>query len=413
MKCRGAFVGDGSDGSLVVVGLGYVGFALAQAAAHAGYRVHGVDTDSSVVHRLVSAEHDGVTLWSSWNDVPSADAYIICVPTPLTLDDEPDLDPLRAAAHTIAGRLKSGDLVVVESTSYPGTTEEVITPILETSGLRAGVDFDVAFSPERIDPGNPHFGLTTTPKIVAGLDERSTKRTVALYEKLCEHVVAANGIREAELSKLIENSYRQINIAFVNELASICATTGIDLAEALRCASTKPFGFQAFSPGAGVGGQCIPIDPQYLNHWVRERTGDPLAIVDVAQRINGQRPRHIAQRAAEILRERSDGARRSRILVIGVAYKAGIEDTRNSPATDVVRSLSVEDFEIGFWDPLVSAWEVDGQVIPRWEITGPTTVRVDVALVLQVHDVDELSAVSAIADLVLDPSGTLPFARNV
>lgn len=406
-------MGDDSEGSLVVVGLGYVGFALAQAAAQAGYRVHGVDTDSSVVDRLVSAGHDGVTLWSSWEDVPSGDVYIICVPTPLTLDDEPDLAPLRAAAHAIAGRLKSGDLVVVESTSYPGTTEEVITPILETSGLSAGVDFDVAFSPERIDPGNMHFELTTTPKIVAGLDERSTKRTVGLYEKFCEQVVAADGIREAELSKLIENSYRQINIAFVNELARICATTGIDLAEALRCASTKPFGFQAFSPGAGVGGQCIPIDPQYLNHWVRERTGDPLAIVDVAQRINGQRPRDIAHRAAEILREHTNGARRPRVIVIGVAYKAGVEDTRNSPATDVVRALSIEDFDVGFWDPIVSAWEVDGQVIPRWEITGPTPARVDLALVLQVHDVEELHAVVAVADVVLDPSGKLPFARSV
>jgi len=424
---RGDRTSEGKSG-VAVIGLGHVGLAVAVAAAEAGHTVFGVDTDpervsnvqagavaddADVRARLASVLGRGLALRASLDAVPACDIYLVCVPTPLTASREPDLRPLEKAAGDVAKRLTAGDLVVVESTSFPGTTQGVVRPILERSGLSALSDFDLVCSPERIDPGNRRFSISNTPKVVAGVDERSTKRAAAFYSTFCDEIIESTGIREVELSKLIENSYRNINIAFVNELAVLAADAGIDLQEALRCAATKPFGFEAFFPGSGVGGQCIPVDPTYLSHWARQEAGSPLPTLEAAQRANDERP----VRIAEVVRNRLVDITRdggiARVLIVGVAYKARSADVRNSPADDVYRVLRDGHTEIGFWDPLVDAWSCDGQAIPRWEIAGSSATKVDVAVVLQPHDANELAGLSENAAVVVDSTHTVEDAEYV
>lgn len=411
-----------------VVGLGYVGLAVAVSLAKSGVQVHGIDRDPSRIHALRSGVvtndechapdlrrslGDRLHLWTSLAEAPAVDAYVICVATPLSDAGAPDLTAVRDAAASIAAVLRPGNLVVLESTVSPGTTEGIVQPILETSGLSAGIDFDLAYSPERVDPGNTTFDVTNTPKIVAGIDERSTKRAAALYEGICDEVVVAEGVREAELSKLVENSYRQLNIAFVNELAQVCAHTGIDLSEALRCASTKPFGFESFLPGAGVGGQCIPIDPRYLNAWVEESVGRPLVTIDGANRVNGDRPLVVADRVRQCLESLPTDQRKRRLLVVGVAYKTGSPDVRNSPALDFHEAVQDLDVDILFWDPIVRSWAPGGEPLEFWDVGNPMGPKIDVAVVLQCHDSKELSALVQLADVVVDATGRVPGATRI
>ncbi|MFD0537821.1 nucleotide sugar dehydrogenase [Actinomadura luteofluorescens] len=329
---------------LVVIGLGYVGLPLVREAAGppAGRRArpgrargrrlkagmsHIDDVSAEEVERMLRA---GFAPSLHEDVLDGARTVVICVPTPLSPEGGPDLTAVRGAAETVARHLEPGTLVVLESTTYPGTTEEVVRPILEKSGLVAGEEFHLAFSPERIDPGNPVYGVRNTPKIVGGLTPACASAASAFYGKFVDQVVEAKGTREAEMAKLLENTYRHVNIALVNEMAVFCNELGIDLWDAIDCAATKPFGFQAFRPGPGVGGHCIPIDPNYLSYKVRS-LGYPFRFVELAQEINDRMPRYVAERAQQLLNREGRALKGARVLLLGVTYKADIADQRESP----------------------------------------------------------------------------------
>jgi nucleotide sugar dehydrogenase len=338
--------------------------------------------------------------------IDEASAIVITVPTPLT-NHLPDLSAVEAAGITIAQRLRAGQLVVLESTSYPGTTEEVLLPILEKhSGLIAGRDFHLAFSPERIDPGNLAFGLRNTPKVVGGIDAASTEAAAALYGKICETVVTVSGTREAEMAKLLENTYRHINIALVNEMAIFSHEMGIDLWEAIRAAATKPFGFQAFYPGPGVGGHCIPIDPSYLSIRVRD-LGYPFRFVELAQEVNNRMPAYVVRRATELLNTRRKPVNGSLILLLGVAYKENISDTRETPARDIAHRLIELGAQVSYADPHVDSFEVEGRELPRVEDAVVAAAASDLTVLLANHDAFEMNDIAMHARLVLDTRGLL------
>jgi UDP-N-acetyl-D-glucosamine dehydrogenase len=311
---------------------------------------------------------------------------------------------VRAAGRSVATVLSAGDLVVLESTSYPGTTEEVLAPILETSGLTAGVDFSLAFSPERIDPGNRVYGFRNTPKVVGGVNPESTKSAVAFYSLVCDTVVPAAGTREAELSKLLENTYRHVNIALINEMVLFSHQLGIDLWDAIRCASTKPFGFQAFYPGPGVGGHCIPIDPNYLSQRIRSELGQSFRFVELAQEINAGMPAYVARRVQDLLNDLGLPVRGSRVLLLGVTYKADVSDQRESPARPVAQRLSALGARLSYWDPYVPEWVLEDPV-PRVEDLEAALGSFDCLVLLQGHRALDLEVLSQLGARVLDTRG--------
>ncbi|MFD6135460.1 nucleotide sugar dehydrogenase [Isoptericola sp. NPDC056618] len=394
---------------LAVIGLGYVGLPLAREAVRAGLQVRGFDVTTPVVDALnegrshvddisdadvASMVEAGFRATADVEDIRGAAAVVICVPTPLGQDGGPDLGAVIAATRTVAGVLEPGMVVVLESTTYPGTTEEVLKPILEEGGLRCGEDFHLAFSPERIDPGNPTYGMKNTPKVVGGLTPEATERAAALYSRFVDTVVVAKGAREAETAKLLENTYRHINIALVNEMARFCHELGIDLWDVIRLAKTKPFGFQAFYPGPGVGGHCIPIDPNYLSHNVRSRLGYPFRFVELAQEINATMPSYVVRRAQDILNEDAKAMRGSRVLVLGVTYKPDIADQRESPAVAVARALVAQGADLVFHDPHVAQWHVNGEVLDRVADLDTAILDADLVILVQNHsayDVDVLA----------------------
>ncbi|GAA4106713.1 nucleotide sugar dehydrogenase [Actinomadura miaoliensis] len=433
---------------LVVIGLGYVGLPLVREACRAGLRVGGLDRDPRVVAGLkaglshvddVSAAEVEEMLAAGFR--PSVDedvldgarTVVICVPTPLSEEGGPDLTAVRGAAETVARHLEPGTLVVLESTTYPGTTDEVVRPILETSGLAAGEEFHLAFSPERIDPGNPVYGVRNTPKIVGGLTPACASAAAAFYGKFVDEVVQAKGTREAEMAKLLENTYRHVNIALVNEMAVFCHELGIDLWDAIDCAATKPFGFQAFRPGPGVGGHCIPIDPNYLSYKVRS-LGYPFRFVELAQEINDRMPRYVVERAQQLLNQQGRALKGAKVLLLGVTYKADIADQRESPARPVARRLARLGAELRFHDPYVADWRVDGAEVPR--VGPPPVVRpgggqrpgaeqspwdpelvaaledADLVIVLADHAAYEASLLSRHARLLFDTRGRTRGARS-
>ena len=336
-----------------------------------------------------------------------AEVAVICVPTPLDSELGPNLGAVESAARAVAQHLNRGMLVVLESTTYPGTTEEVLVPILESSGLKVGREFHCAFSPERIDPGNNRFTLRNTPKVVGGVTDSCTERAVDFYSKIVDEVVVAAGVREAEMTKLLENTYRHINIALVNEMAQFCAELDIDLWDAIRCASTKPFGFAAFYPGPGVGGHCIPIDPNYLSHRVKTHLGYSFRFVELAQEINAGMPGYVARRLQDLLNDSGRPVRGSKVLILGVTYKADITDQRESPAVDVARALLALGASIKFHDPFVAEWVVDGAIIERVEHLGTGLAETDVAVLLQAHRLFDREILGASATPVLDTRGVL------
>ena len=416
------------DLDLVVVGLGYVGLPLAREACRAGLRVGGLDRDERVVGELAagSSHVDDVSdadlaVMLSAGFTPTTDPaviararhVVICVPTPLTTDQGPDLTAVTGATRAVAENLRAGMVVVLESTTYPGTTEEVVRPILEQSGLVAGEDFHLAFSPERIDPGNPVYGIANTPKVVGGLTRACSDAAAALYGKFVEQVVLAKGTREAEMAKLLENTYRHVNIALVNEMAVFCNELGIDLWDAIDCAATKPFGFQAFRPGPGVGGHCIPIDPNYLSYKVRS-LGYPFRFVELAQEINDRMPRYVAERAQQLLNHHDKPIKGAHILLLGVTYKADIADQRESPARPVARRLRRLGAHLTYHDPHVTTWTIDGEDIPPAETDLTEAVRrADLTLLLQHHADYDVDMLADNARLLLDTRGGVPRRRGV
>jgi nucleotide sugar dehydrogenase len=407
---------------LLVIGLGYVGLPLVREATNVGLNVVGYDIGQGVVDLLNDGRSHvddisdsdvqkmlaaGFRATSDETSVGAPDTIVICVPTPLSEADGPDLTAVRAASETAGRLLRQGMLVVLESTTYPGTTEEVVRPILEkASGLNAEVDFYLAFSPERIDPGNPVYGLRNTPKVVGGLTPDATAAAARFYGKVCDQVVEAKGPREAEMAKLLENTYRHVNIALVNEMAVFCHELGVDLWDAIRCASTKPFGFQAFYPGPGVGGHCIPIDPNYLSYKVRT-LGYPFRFVELAQEINSRMPGYVVDRAAELLNRHAKPLNGANVLLLGVTYKQDIADQRESPAQPIARRLLARGAVLSYHDPHVPAWAIDGRSVRRVTDLDTDIVTADVVILLQNHSEYDLPQLAASAKLFLDTRGKL------
>jgi UDP-N-acetyl-D-glucosamine dehydrogenase len=407
---------------LLVIGLGYVGLPLAREAAMSGLKVAGFDLNEDLVANLNAGRShvgdisdaevaemlaSGFSAQAREAEIGGADTVVVCVPTPLTADNGPDLRAVCAAMEMIGRMLAPGMLVVLESTTYPGTTDEVVRPILEkVSGLTAGLDFALAFSPERIDPGNAHYGVRNTPKVVGGYTSSCTDAAALFYGKICDHVVRARSAREAEMAKLVENTYRHINIALVNEMTTFCHELGIDLWDAIDCAATKPFGFQAFYPGPGVGGHCIPIDPNYLGYKVRT-LGYPFRFVELAQEINGRMPAHVVSRAAEILNHDSKALRGARVLLLGVTYKKNVADQRESPVAVIGRKLSSRGADITYHDPYVAEWAPAGVPVKRAANLDSEVEQADLVILLQDHDCYDLGAVAQSARRVLDTRGRL------
>ena len=407
---------------LLVIGLGYVGLPLVREATKAGLSVAGYDVGQGVVNGLngghshvddISDDDVARMLAAGFRATTSEPGtgepatIVICVPTPLSEADGPDLTAVRAASDTAGRLLRRGTLVVLESTTYPGTTDELVRPILEkASGLSAGVDFNLAFSPERIDPGNPVYGLRNTPKVVGGLTPECTAAAARFYGKVCDQVIEAKSPREAEMAKLLENTYRHVNIALVNEMAVFCHELGIDLWDAIRCASTKPFGFQPFYPGPGVGGHCIPIDPNYLSYKVRT-LGYPFRFVELAQEINSRMPGYVVDRAAELLNRHAKPLNGASVLLLGVTYKRDIADQRESPARPIARRLIARGAVLAYHDPHVPDWAIDGQPVRRAADLDTEIVTADVVILLQDHSEYDLEQLAGEAKLFFDTRGKL------
>jgi nucleotide sugar dehydrogenase len=405
---------------LVVVGLGYVGLPLAREAGLAGLAVAGFDASARVVDALNAGRShvddltdadvqgmldQGFRATTDESVIDSADTVVICVPTPLADDHGPDLGAVEAASRAVARHLRPGMLVVLESTSYPGTTDELVRPILEEGGLVAGRDFHLAFSPERIDPGNATHGLRNTPKVVGGVTPACTDAAAAFYAQVVDTVKRARGTREAEMAKLLENTYRHVNIALMNEMAVFCHELDIDLWDAIDCASTKPFGFQAFYPGPGVGGHCIPIDPNYLSYKVRADLGYAFRFVELAQEINESMPGYVAERVDNMLVADGLQLKGSTVLLLGVTYKADIADARESPAVPLARRLRESGARVLYHDPYVDGWELDGDVLPRVDDVEAAVGAADVTVLLQAHSGYDLPGLAAKAQRMLDTRG--------
>ncbi|MHA3948220.1 nucleotide sugar dehydrogenase [Cellulomonas bogoriensis] len=406
---------------LAIVGLGYVGLPLAQEAVRAGLSVVGFDVNQGVVDGLNSgASHvddlsdadvaamvgAGFSASTDEGVLGRARVVVICVPTPLSADGGPDLGPVRAATAAVARNLVAGMVVVLESTTYPGTTEELVRPALEATGLTVGTDVHLAFSPERVDPGNPVYGIKNTPKVVGGSTPACTAAAVGFYARFIDTVVPAAGTKEAETAKLLENTYRHINIALVNEMARFCHELDIDLWNVIDLARTKPFGFQAFYPGPGVGGHCIPIDPNYLSYNVRTRLGYPFRFVELAQEINATMPTYVAHRAQNILNADGLATKGATILLLGVTYKPDITDQRESPAVDLAKALIDLGAHLTYHDPHVSTWSANGHLIPRAEDLTHALSTADLTILVQNHTSYDTTTLTTHATRLFDTRGT-------
>ncbi|MDQ1292583.1 MAG: UDP-N-acetyl-D-glucosamine dehydrogenase [Actinomycetota bacterium] len=411
--------------TLAVIGLGYVGLPLVREACGSGLNVIGYDVSERVVGALREGRShvddlsdadvrrmldSGLTVTSDPSCLTEADIVVICVPTPLSEDGGPDLTAVTSATCAVRDHLTPGTLVVLESTTWPGTTDEVVRPLLEESGLAAGKDFHLAFSPERIDPGNPEYGLRNTPKVVGGITEGCTQAAAEFYGQVVDTVVRARSTREAEMAKLLENTYRHINIALVNEMAKFSHELGVDLWDVIRCASSKPFGFQAFYPGPGVGGHCIPIDPNYLSYQVRARLGYPFRFVELAQEINAGMPDYVARRVQDLLNEQSKALRGSTVLLLGVTYKPNIADQRESPARPLAARLLAQGADVRFHDPHVRQWSVNGHDVPTLEL-DKGLAEADVVVLLQPHKDYDLEHIAARASVLFDTRGVVTGER--
>lgn len=413
---------DAREGRVAVVGQGYVGLPLAVRAVEVGHTVVGFDLDKPRIDRLrrgesfiddISDDDLGAVLATGRYiatddpaDLAGFTVAVVCVPTPLR-DGAPDLSYIEGAARLVAPHLRPGGTVVLESTTYPGTTEEVFVPILEAgSGLRAGADFHVGYSPERIDPSNQTWGLQNTPKIVSGIDDASAAAVTAFYDSVVDRTVAAPGTREAELAKLLENTFRHVNIALVNELAIYCHELGVDVWSVVDLAASKPFGFMKFTPGPGVGGHCLPIDPSYLSWQVRRALGRTFRFVEIANDVNDNMPAYVVTRVIEHLNRRRLAVNGSNVLLVGLTYKRNSGDARQSPAAVVARRLADLGAQLSAVDPLIAANEVPPGV-RLVEGTAGTVEAADVIVVLTDHEDIDWPLLERHAERVLDTRNRL------
>jgi UDP-N-acetyl-D-glucosamine dehydrogenase len=398
-----------------VIGLGYVGLPLAVAFAQEGCEVIAVDVDSRKVEAIavgssyiedVSDETLGAVAGrlratTNYEDLSAADAVLICVPTPLTRNREPDLGPLLGATQALAKVLRAGQLVVLESTTYPGTTRERVAPLLEESGLVAGTDFNLAFSPERVDPGRTDFTLRSTPKVVGGLTAACAESARALYGVVCDEVLCVSSPEAAELTKLLENIFRSVNIALVNELAMLTDRMGIDIWEVVDAAATKPYGFMRFEPGPGMGGHCLPVDPFYLS-WRAREFDMATEFIELAGKVNQQMPYHCVAKAQRALNDRGLSVKGARVAVIGVSYKPGVGDVRESPALKIIALLRDLGAEVCYHDPHVpSVAELSLASVPIEQAIADA----DLTLIVTAHPSVDHELVARSSRLVLDLRG--------
>ena len=401
-----------------IVGLGYVGLPLAVAFAQEGHDVIGLDTDPGKVEALNGGRSyiedvpdsvleplaERLRATTRYADLASTEAIIVCVPTPLTTSREPDLTYLISAGEKIAGVLQAGQLVSLESTTYPGTTRDDLAPLLEASGMKAGEDFHLAFSPERIDPGRTDYTVRTTPKLVGGLTPECTQRAEALYREICDQVVVVSSPETAELAKLLENIFRSVNIAFVNELAQLCdRLEHVDVWEVVDAASTKPFGFMRFDPGPGMGGHCLPIDPFYLAYKARQVDFYP-EFIELAGKVNQAQPKWCAERVERALNDVRKPVRGSKILVLGASYKAGVGDTRESPALKIMAALRDLGGDVSYHDPHVA--ELPRIGLSSVDLNGALD-EADAVAIVTAHPGIDYGQVVEKASLVVDLRGVM------
>jgi UDP-N-acetyl-D-glucosamine dehydrogenase len=398
-----------------VIGLGYVGLPLAVAFAQEGCDVVAVDIDQRKVDAVAAGESyvedvDSDTLrglgeriraGTHYAPLADAEAVLVCVPTPLTRNREPDLGPLIDATRALAGVLRPDQLVVLESTTYPGTTRERVAPLLEESGLATGRDFHLAFSPERVDPGRTDHTLRSVPKVVGGITPACAERARALYSTVCDEVVIVSSPEAAELTKLLENIFRSVNIALVNELAMLTDRMGIDVWEVVEAAATKPYGFMSFQPGPGMGGHCMPVDPFYLS-WRAREFDMATEFIELAGKVNQQMPYHCVAKAQRALNERGMAVKGARVLVIGVAYKPGVGDVRESPALKIISLLREQGADVVYHDPHVPS-------LPEFALASAplhdALARADLALIVTAHAGVDHELIARRARLVVDLRG--------
>ncbi|HZI20174.1 MAG TPA: nucleotide sugar dehydrogenase [Pyrinomonadaceae bacterium] len=412
-----------------VIGLGYVGLPLAVEFAWAGIRAVGFEVDqqkadavnrgesyigdvgSDALREAVAAERLHAT--TNFDELESCDAIIICVPTPLRKTKEPDISYIMAASTEIQKRLRRGQLVVLESTTYPGTTDEVLLPLLEEHGLKLDEDFLLAFSPERVDPGNPQFQTHNIPKVVGGVTDDSTEAAAALYGQIVRDVHAVSSARVAEAAKLLENTFRAVNIGMANEMARLCYALGIDTWEVIRAAATKPFGFMPFYPGPGIGGHCIPLDPHYLS-WKARQHGFDSRFIGLAEEVNSRMPEHVVQLVSDGLNDERKSLNGSRVLVLGVAYKKDINDVRESPALSIIDRLRAKGAEVRYHDPFIARLDFEdahtvsgGEPLESVGLTDEELKAADVAIIVTDHSGVDYRRVCSLSKLIVDTRNAL------
>ena len=400
-----------------VIGLGYVGLPLGLTFSEAGFNVTGIDIDTKRIEAILAGRsyitdvdekdiqqairNKRFRVTRDLSEIRNLQAVSICVPTPLRKTKDPDMSYVIAAADAIAKELRPGQLIILESTTYPGTTEELILPALEARGLKVGQDFFLAYSPERVDPGNPNFATKDIPKVIGGVTPRCAELAAMLYGSAMKHIVPVSSTRVAEMVKLLENTFRSVNIALVNEIALMCSHMKIDVWEVIKGASSKPFGFMPFYPGPGLGGHCIPIDPLYLE-WKSKIDGFESRFIGLADKVNSGMPKFVVTRAMELLNEHNKAMRGSRVHILGVTYKKDISDSRESPAIEVIKLLSALGAEVTYTDPFVPSLQVEGQKMASMPLSREALASSDMAIIITNHTSFDYVEIVRNAPLVFD-----------
>jgi len=406
-----------------IVGLGYVGLPLAVELSRAGYRVLGFDVNPDVVEGLTESrshvkdvtdaqlqkamECGRFSATTDMSRLSEPDAISICVPTPLSKFKDPDVSFIVAATEAVKKRLRRGQAIILESTTYPGTTREIMLPALESTGLKVGQDFFLAFSPERVDPGNQSYGTRNTPKVVGGITADCRAVAVALYQPAIDTLVPVSTTEAAELVKLLENTFRSVNIGLVNEMAIVCDMLGVNVWEVIEAAATKPFGFMKFLPGPGLGGHCIPIDPHYLA-WKMRGLNYKTRFIDLAGELNTEMPVFWVRKLSEALNGQGKAVQGASVLVLGVAYKRDIEDIRESPALDIIRLLEGQGARVSYFDPHVPRFREDGQEFRSVDLTPEVVAAADCVIVVTDHTAVDYRMIKRQAKLVVDTRNALP-----
>lgn len=413
---------------VAVIGLGYVGLPLIVEFGLCGFECVGIDLDASKVQAINEGKSyildvpekdveelvkaDKLSATTDFSVLKDSEAIIICVPTPLRKTKEPDISHILYSCEEIVKYLKPGQLIVLESTTYPGTTDEVILPMFEQTGLKVGKDFYLAFSPERVDPGNQRFSTKTITKVVGGVTPECTKNAISLYRHAIANVLPTSNARVAETAKLLENTYRSVNIALVNEMALLCNHLGIDVWEVIDAAATKPFGYQAFYPGPGIGGHCIPLDPYYLT-WRARVSGFEAKFISLAGEINSSMPHHVVTLVGDALNDQKKCIKGSNILISGVAYKKDVSDVRESPALEIIRGLEAKGAKVSYTDPFVPSLKIGDHTYNASALTADLVKNTDCVLIITDHSDVDYDLIGDNADLIVDTRNRMKRLENI